>query len=206
MRGSPGIRNPALLVIYAIAMGVLEAAVVVYLRRLYYPRGFGFPLAPMEPAILRIEVTREAATLVMLTCVAGLSAGRAWPRLMAFLVAFGVWDIVYYAGLKLFLGWPASWLSPDILFLIPKVWIGPVLAPVLVSALWIVAGLALHRRAVRMRAIDWAGALGAAGVILASFLIRRGTPEHPGFAWPIFGAGFLLGLVTLMRLGRAGRA
>jgi hypothetical protein len=199
------VRRPWLVIVFAAAMGILEAAVVVYLRRIYYPGGFAFPLAPMEPAILRVEVTREAATLVMLACVAGLAAERAWPRLMAFLVAFGVWDVTYYAGLKLFLDWPASWLTPDILFLIPKFWVGPVLAPVLVSALWIVAGLTLHRRPVRMRPADWIGAAGAAAIVLASFLLPLGTPEHPRFAWPLFGAGLLLGFLILVKLGRADR-
>jgi hypothetical protein len=195
-------RRPWLVLIYAAAMGILEAAVVVYLRRIYYTAGFGFPLTPMEPAVLRIEVIREAATLVMLACVAGLAADRVWPRLMAFLVAFGVWDIVYYAGLKVFLDWPASWLAPDILFLIPRVWVGPVLAPVLVSALWIFVGLALHRQTVRLRLADWIGATGSAAIIVASFLRPLGTPEHPRFAWALFGAGLALGGLTLLALLR----
>jgi hypothetical protein len=195
-------RHPWMVVLYAVAMGILEAAVVVYLRRIYYPEGFGFPLVAMDPAILRIEVIREATTIVMLACVALLAAERAWPRLMAFLVAFGIWDIVYYAGLKLFLDWPGSWVAPDILFLIPRVWLGPVLAPVLVSALWIVSGLTLHRRDVRMRGLDWAGAVCAATVVLASFLIRLGPPEQPRFAWALFATGYLLGVFTLLRLSR----
>jgi hypothetical protein len=32
---------------YAIAMAYVESAVVVYLRAIYYPQGFAFPLAPM---------------------------------------------------------------------------------------------------------------------------------------------------------------
>ena len=200
-------RHPWLVVLYAAAMGILEAAVVVYLRRIYYPAGFGFPLVPMDPAILRVEVTRETMTIVMLACVAGLAAERVWPRLMAFIVAFGVWDIVYYAGLKLWLDWPASWLAPDILFLIPKVWVGPVLAPALVSALWIAAGMTLHRQPVRMRATDWIGAIASAAIVGASFWIPTGTPEHPRFAWWLFAAGYLTGAATLVRLAsRADRA
>lgn len=195
-------RHPWLVVLYAAAMGILEAAVVVYLRRIYYPAGFGFPLVPMDTTILRIEVIREAMTIVMLACVAVLAAGRTWPRLMAFLVAFGVWDLVYYAGLKLWLDWPASWLTPDILFLIPKVWVGPVLAPALVSALWIAAGLALHRRPVRMRTADWTGAIVSAAIVVVSFCINLGTPEHPRFAWWLFAAGFAAGAATLFRVAR----
>ncbi len=195
-------RHPWIVVAYAAAMGILEAAVVVYLRRIYYPAGFHFPLVPMDPTILRTEVIREATTIVMLVCVALLAAERAWSRLMAFIVAFGVWDVVYYAGLKLFLGWPASWVTPDILFLIPRIWVGPVLAPVLVSALWIAGGLTLHRRDVRMRALDWIGSAGSAALILASFLVPFGPPDRPKFAWLLFMAGLLLGAATLVRLAR----
>ena len=80
-------------------MGVLEAIVVLYLRRLYYPAGFRFPLVLMDPAILRAEIIREAMTLIMLVTVSGLAGATAWSRLMAFLVAFGAWDLAYYAGL-----------------------------------------------------------------------------------------------------------
>ena len=195
-------------------MGILEAIVVVYLRRIYYPGGFGFPLVVMDAAILRAELIREAMTLVMLGCLAWIAAERAWARLLAFLVAFGVWDIAYYVGLKLFLGWPAHLLEPDILFLLPVVWIGPVLAPLLVAGSWSAAGLLLHR----YRYADlgwgwreWVGLAAAHGLMLASFLIHAGTQEDPGFRWPLFLAGYALGLavlvVTLLRLRRGpGRA
>jgi hypothetical protein len=58
-------------------------------------------------------------------------------RLAAFLFLFGVWDIFYYVALRFFLGWPAggfeALLTWDILFLIPVIWTGPVLAPVICS-------------------------------------------------------------------------
>ena len=44
------------LLLYAVAMGYLEAAVVVYLRALYYPEGFSFPLNPIDAGILRVEI------------------------------------------------------------------------------------------------------------------------------------------------------
>jgi hypothetical protein len=58
------------LTVYAVAMAYLESAVVVYLRAIYYPAGFGFPLALIEPGMSAIEIGREAATLVMLLGVA----------------------------------------------------------------------------------------------------------------------------------------
>ena len=44
------------LLLYAVAMGYLEAAVVVYLRAIYYPEGFSFPLKPMDPGLLGVEM------------------------------------------------------------------------------------------------------------------------------------------------------
>lgn len=202
-------RHPIAVCVYAAAMGILEAIVVVYLRRIYYPGGFGFPLVEMDPSMLRIEVIREAMTLIMLGAVAWIAADRAWNRLLAFIVAFGIWDILYYAGLKISLNWPASWLEPDILFLIPRVWIGPVLAPILVSLAWVVGGLWLHRvpyDRLGMGWKSWAAAIGGAALILAAFLSPGTSPEAgaagaPSFPWLLFGAGFVLGTATLARLG-----
>jgi hypothetical protein len=196
-------RKPFIVCLYAVAMGILEAAVVVYLRRIYYPGGFGFPLVAMDPAILRVEILREAMTIVMLATVALLAADRAWPRLMAFLIAFGVWDIVYYAGLKVFLDWPASLVTPDILFLIPSVWIGPVLAPVIVAATWVVAGLMLHRHEPRSIGMGWAtaaAAMASALVIIASFLGPSPDGATQRFSWPLFLAGYGIGAGALARL------
>jgi len=123
----------AWLAVFAVAMGFLEAIVVVYLRQIYYPEGFAFPLSVMSPEIITVEWIREIATLVMLAAV-GIIAGRnTLQKLLYFLYSFAVWDIFYYVALKLFLGWPASLLTWDILFLIPVTWLGPVLAPVVSS-------------------------------------------------------------------------
>lgn len=46
-------------IIFSIAMGFLEAAVVVYLRQLYYPVGFTFPLQSKALPALKIEFLRE---------------------------------------------------------------------------------------------------------------------------------------------------
>jgi hypothetical protein len=126
---------------YAVAMAYLESAIVVYLRRLYYPKGFDFPLVIIDIPTLLIEVGREAATIVMLATV-GMAAGRTKVGKCAyFLYLFGVWDIFYYVWLKVFLDWPASLFTWDVLFLIPVPWVGPVLAPVTVALTMI--GMAL---------------------------------------------------------------
>lgn len=130
---------------FAIAMGLLESAVVIYMRELLYPGGFTFPLAPIERGLALTEVLREAATLIMLLGV-GLLAGRKSPdRFAWFLYSFAIWDIFYYVFLKLLIGWPESLMTWDVLFLIPVTWTGPVITPLIVSLTMIVFALIIFR-------------------------------------------------------------
>jgi hypothetical protein len=126
--------------VYAIAMAYLEAAVVVYLRALLGLTDItavDVSLGQYGP----VEIGREAATAVMLAAV-GWMAGRHGRERWAYgLFAFGLWDIAYYVWLKVFIGWPASLLGWDLLFLIPLPWWGPVLAPVLIAVLICVAAV-----------------------------------------------------------------
>lgn len=124
--------------IYAIAMGFLEAAVVIYLRKLYYPLGFTFPLKGfIEPSILSIEWVREFATIVMLLAIGLIAGKKVYEKFAYFIYAFAIWDIFYYIFLKWTLHWPSSLLTWDLLFLIPWPWIGPVIAPVICSLIMI---------------------------------------------------------------------
>lgn len=131
---------------FGIALGFFESAVVIYLRRLYYPEGFAFPLALLPPPIGLIELLREACTIIILLSV-GIVTGKNIPqRLAIFLALFAIWDLTYYAFLKTFLDWPSSWMTWDILFLIPVPWIGPVIMPCLLSVLMLIfAGILLLR-------------------------------------------------------------
>ncbi len=133
---TPGIRRINrifVLTAFSVAMGFLEAVVVVYLRQLYYPEGFSFPLKPMAVEAFSLEMLRELSTIVMLVCL-GIVAGRnSSERLAWVFYCFGIWDIFYYVWLKVLLNWPLSLMTWDILFLIPIVWSGPVLAPVVCS-------------------------------------------------------------------------
>lgn len=121
------------LTLFSIAMGYLETAVVVYVRKLYYPGGFEFPLVPISHDIAVTEFWREAATVIMLTGIGILSGKNGPQRFVFFLYAFAIWDIFYYVFLYVLLGWPQSLFTWDILFLIPVPWVGPVLCPCLVS-------------------------------------------------------------------------
>lgn len=42
--------------VYGVAMGVLEGAVVIYLRRLYFAGGFHFPLWVVDSNIALVEL------------------------------------------------------------------------------------------------------------------------------------------------------
>jgi hypothetical protein len=161
--------------VFAIGMGFLEAIVVVYLRDLYYPEGFDFPLVSFDERLLVIEWIREFATLIMLVTV-GMLAGRTpLQKFGMFLYAFGVWDIIYYVALKLFLGWPAGLLTWDLLFLIPVTWVGPVLAPVICSLTMIlfvvITNYPVSRSAeIKLKTGEWIFLISGAFVIFLSFI------------------------------------
>jgi hypothetical protein len=166
--------------VFAAAMGYLEATVVVYLRALYYPEGFTFPIKLIPPGMAVIEIAREAATIVMLATVAMLAGKRFWERFGYFIILFGVWDIFYYVWLKAAIGWPSGIFDADILFLIPIPWIGPVIAPVLVSLLMIIIGIAIIRRLnsgqdFRPPILSWIFGIAATLLILYSFLDFAGA-------------------------------
>ena len=167
------------LTIFALAMGFLEAIVVVYVRELYYPEGFEFPLKPLPGWLIIIEIVRELCTLLMLGTVAWLTGKSFLQRLAVFLFIFGIWDIFYYIGLKIFLSWPESLLTWDILFLIPITWIGPVLAPVICSIVMI--GMAIlfewslfDQKNDRLKNYEILVLIVGAGFILSTFIIDFG--------------------------------
>ncbi len=118
---------------FAVSMGAFEAVLVIYLRRLFYPQGFEFPLVRIPGDLLLMELLRESATILMIAAAAFIAARRNVERFAWFLYIFALWDIFYYVFLKLLIGWPETLLVQDILFLIPVVWVGPVLAPLICS-------------------------------------------------------------------------
>jgi hypothetical protein len=156
----PG-RRLAVVVLFAAAMGWLEAVVVVYIRGLVGiahaqtipPEAEVLRRFTRLPWLLPTEQSREVATLVMLAAVALLAAFRWRARIGAFLISFGVWDLVYYLALYLQLGWPPSLATKDLLFLIPPHpwWYQPVWVPMAISCVMIVVGLRLFLRPDRRR-------------------------------------------------------
>lgn len=161
--------------LFAIAMGFLETSVVVYLRELYYPDGFKFPLVIIPNKIAVVEFWREIATIVMLVG-AGIIAGKTrLSRFAYFIIAFAIWDIFYYVFLYVLLQWPESLFTWDILFLVPVPWTGPVLAPCLVSLGMILFGMIIiyfseRQIKIHIKKISWAILLSGVAIILISFM------------------------------------
>ncbi|MBV9505556.1 MAG: hypothetical protein JO323_11205 [Acidobacteriia bacterium] len=214
-------RHVLALVLFGCAFGYLEAAVVSYLRYLHEPlrlrfypsRSMGdlFPLLTPEQTatggaqarkVFATEVGRESATIIMLAGIALAISTNLGQWTAAFAIAFGVWDITFYLFLRVLLGWPESLFTWDILFVVPVAWVGPVLAPVLVSAAMIAAGIwHLRREAfsnpVRLSARNWLCLIAGAAVIILSFTLdyahvtAGGMPQR--FSWAIFGLGMAIG-------------
>jgi hypothetical protein len=204
-------RKILLLAIFATAMGYLEAAVVVYLRAIFYPEGFAFPIKLITIDLALVELGREAATIVMLLAAAFLAEQTRRGKFVCFMLLFGIWDITYYVWLWVTVAWPPSLLTWDLLFLIPVIWTGPVLAPVLVSVSMIVSALIYYyaREAaerVRISNLEWFLTILAAAVIFTSFALNHGVTHRGGvpdrFAWEVFGAGMALGVGVLVRVAR----
>lgn len=194
------------LFLYAIGMAMVEGTIVVYLRALYYPEGFALPLKFIPLHHYFVEVAREFATLVMLAAVGWLAGNRFVTRFAGFIFAFGVWDIFYYIILKIILNWPSGLLDWDVLFLIPIAWLGPVLAPILVSLALIFAGIVIWYFDstgidIQVPLWSWLAEIGAAFIILISFLLNtRSVLEQTlpvDFSWALFLGGFIPGLIVL---------
>lgn len=169
--------------IFAVAMAFVESAVVVYLRRIYYPEGFAFPLKPLTDNLIVIEVLREAATILILFSIAALAGKKIWERFAYFLFCFGIWDIFYYVWLRSLLNWPSSVFDHDILFLMPLPWIAPVIAPVSISMLIIIFGIFIiysFQRGYDFRPalVSIIFALVGTGLIVYSFIHDTGASLH----------------------------
>ncbi len=111
------------LIIFGISFAFVEAVVVYYLRTLlglhdslvnkgsqilvdFKTIAFLKPNLNIlsNPQITRVEMMREAATIIMLISVSYLVGRYFKQRLGAFLISFAVWDIFYYVFLKVLTG------------------------------------------------------------------------------------------------------
>jgi len=190
--------------VFAAAMAFVEAAVVIYLRALI---GVGplFPMKDLPPAIVTVEIAREAATLIMLLCAASLVVRGGARRLGAFLLLFSVWDGFYYLWLYVAAGWPSGVTDWDILFLIPLPWVGPVWSVLLLCA-GMLAFSVLFLRAPENAPFapggaGWASGVAGGGAIIATYILEwkkigygKGIPSE--FSLPLFLLGGLLLIVS----------
>ena len=193
------------LTVWGTAFGYIEASIVVYLRRIYYPDGFTFPAVLIDPEIAAVELIREVTTLIFLWAVSELTYRSFQCRLAVFMFLFGIWDITYYVFLKAALNWPASLIEWDILFLVPLPWVGPVWAPVAVSVAMIWAGTVILWRNEHGRPLELGRGFMllevAAGLaIIISFLIPGRAVIHEtvpqNFPWYLFMIGLGSGLAA----------
>ncbi|MBN1924745.1 MAG: hypothetical protein JW798_02815 [Prolixibacteraceae bacterium] len=157
-------------------MGFFESAVVVYMRYIAYPGGFDFPLQPIDQSLALTEFLREVFSMLMLGSVAFLITRNHMERFAWFIYNFAVWDIFYYIFLKLLLNWPESLFTMDILFLIPVIWTGPVLAPVLLSMLMIVLAVLIIKKTyrgqrVKFTSTEWILFFGGSAIVILSFIL-----------------------------------
>jgi hypothetical protein len=162
------------LTVFSIAMGFLETAVVVYLRELMYKGGFAFPVQPASRLVLLTELCRELATIIMLLGIAVLSGKTFAQRFVFFLYSFAIWDLCYYLFLKVLLNWPITLFNWDILFLLPVPWVGPVLAPCIISCsmillMCLVLYLETKAESIRFDRWVWLGFISGSLVLIYSF-------------------------------------
>ena len=131
----------SLLALFGIAMAHFEGVVVVYLRKalgMLDSESNKESLEKFPRRYLNIEMTREAATIIMLLIIAFLVGTTLVEKGVFFLWTFAFWDLFYYLSLYILIKWPPKLTTIDVLFLIPKPWIAPVWFPIGVSALTII--------------------------------------------------------------------
>jgi hypothetical protein len=130
-----------LLAVFGIAMAHLEGVVIVYLRKtlgLLDSDSNKEAVKEFPKRYLYIEMSREAATIIMLLVIAWLT-GETWlEKGIFFLWTFAFWDLFYYASLYVLIKWPPNLKTIDVLFLIPVPWIAPVWFPIGVSSFTII--------------------------------------------------------------------
>lgn len=197
------------LALYSIAFAYIEAVVVVYLRAIFYPDGFSFPITnflemPGADRYVLIEIGREIATVVLMLTASWLMVSNWRHRLAYFLIIFAMWDIFFYLWLKVLINWPASILDWDILFLIPITWASPVLAPLISSlTMLLTAALLLISKTIKLTFLRTAGLVIPVLMIIVLYCLaglRIAEPDYKSyFSWPIFVTLHLVVIALLFR-------
>ncbi len=161
--------------LFSIAMGLLESAVVIYMREILYPEGFEFPMSPVQPDMMLTELLREGATIIMLLGIGFLAGRNTSERLAWFLYSFAIWDIFYYVFLWLLIGWPPSMMTYDVLFLLPSTWIAPVITPLIVSLTMMAFALLIlvvnrQEKDIKIPGISWLLLITGSVILILGFI------------------------------------
>ncbi|MEA1873692.1 MAG: hypothetical protein U9N51_04585 [Bacteroidota bacterium] len=157
--------------LFAVAFAMIETAVVIYLREIFYPGGFDFPLQLISPDLAVVESVREVATMLLLVSIAAVAARKFMTGMAWFIYAFAIWDIFYYVFLYVFLGWPETLMTWDVLFLLPFTWVGPVCAPVINSLCMILLAMIIvtYREYLKIKTWHWASLIVGSIVIIIAY-------------------------------------
>jgi hypothetical protein len=207
-----------MIILFSIAFAWVESAVVVYLREIYFDGDFKFPLVVIweegkhvvDP-LVRIELGREIATILMLVAAGCLAGKNGLQKLCYFMISFGIWDIFYYVWLYVMVGWPESLMTWDLLFFVPLPWVGPVITPVIIALTMIIAGgliIYLDDRGYKIawRWFDMVIELGCGALLIVAFcwdwrnilqmpgdMTRSGIPNP--FAWWLYVPTYLFSVI-----------
>jgi len=154
--------------------------------------------------------------MVMLIAVGWIAGHNFQTRFSFMIFAFGTWDIFYYLWLRVFIGWPHTIMDPDLLFLIPLPWWGPVLSPVLIAMLMIASGIIIVIKDEKRKPIHyspWFWALLISGILLMlySFMADaiRALPADSStlsklkpsqFNWLVYLIGLVMALISVLLL------
>lgn len=184
--------------LFAIAFAMIEAAVVIYIRKIYYPEGFLFPLKLIGSDIAMVEISREFATMLLLVSIALVADKRFIQAFAWFIYAFAIWDIFYYVFLYVFLGWPQNLLVWDILFLLPFTWVGPVIAPIINSLSMIILAIVVisKKQNIRLKAYHWIFLIIGALIVIGAY-----TKDYLQFMltdfniWQLLGGGSSIDII-----------
>ncbi len=193
--------------LFGITFGYLESAVVIYLRELYYPEGFAFPLKILKNKLILVEIIRELITMLMILSVSFIAGKTKLEKFAYYMLVFGTWDIFYYIFLKIFIDWPSFLLEMDLLFLIPVAWVGPVLAPIIISLLLIIAAFFIiyfenNDYKIHQTKFLWILEISGGIIVFISFILSTGDvvsqkyPEH--FYWWLFISGVIVGVIPFI--------
>ncbi|OFX28271.1 MAG: hypothetical protein A2X08_05635 [Bacteroidetes bacterium GWA2_32_17] len=169
-------------------MGLLESSIVIYLREHYYPDGFAFPLKIVSRTVAITEFFRELATIIMLMAVGYLTGKNLNQRIACFIFSFAIWDIFYYVFLYIIIGWPSSFFTWDVLFLLPTMWTGPVIAPIITSLNMILLAFSIlyfnkKNENIKLLKRDWLLLTFGSLMVIAGFIQEFVFYLHNYFSW-----------------------